>query len=193
MNKQQLFNAAHALTRETLSNYGTANYRATFGLCLKAIYNNEKEHETMEKTMTATEEFIGMTAEEQVNALTAMVWHEVKVHKAESDKSGNEKPNYFAWVKTEENAQEMVNEMYCLIFDLLDINDSENGEHLPLALILHKAAHKATAAIKKAEHRNINGFKSRSKRVTAENGESVTILEEYIQNAPKTDKIAENP
>lgn len=194
-NKQQLFTAAHALTRETLSKYGKADYHATFSLALKAIYNTIKtEEKTMEnKTMTATEEFISMTETEQVNALTAMVWHEVKVHKAESDKSGNEKPNYFDWIKTEEHAQQMVNEMYCLIFDILEVNDSENGEHLPLALVMHKAAHKATAAIKKAERRHINGFKSRSKRIKAENGESVTLLEEYIQNAPKTDKIAENP
>lgn len=190
MDKRQLFTTAHSMTKKAIAKWPTADYKATFATALKLIYKNEKGNDKM----TAYKEWNSKTAEEQINALTAMVWHEVKVHKAESDKDGNEKPNYFYWITETADAEQMVNEMFTLMPELLAANDSENGENLPLSLVLHKAAHKATRRIIKAERKHPNGKRvKRDKATDSDTGETITIEQYYYDNMEKADRIAPQP
>ena len=197
MTKHELFTAAHAMTRDALKRYGKADYRATFGLAVSIIY---KEGFTMTTTNTNTNTaraaWNAMSGEEQFNALIAMVWHEVRRHKAESNARGEFVYNCFAWIQTEDNALEVVSEAYCRMSAKLEAAErkaAENGTEAELSLVLHEAVHAAAHWIERAEKRNASALKTR--RIKAESEAEAARIEEYIVNnaAPIAEPIAPNP
>ena len=194
MTKHELFTAAHTLTRETLTRYGKADYRATFSISLKIIY---MEDITMTNTIkTARETWDAMNGTEQYNALIAMVWHEVRRHKAESNARGEYVYNCFAWIQNEDNAMEVVSEAYTRMNDKMEKAErkaAESGEAAELSLVLHEAVHAAAHWIERAEKRNASALKTR--RIKAESEAEAARVEEYIIDhaAPIAEPIAPNP
>lgn len=189
--------AAHELTRATLAKYGEADYRATFGLCLRAVWAAMPAAPAADgkpaAAQTARAEWEAMSGEEQAAAALAMVWYEVGKHKAAAKVVDGEivdAYNPFEWVVTEDNAREVVAEMFCRMDGKL-ARAEEKDPARPLALILHSAAHAAAVYIDRMERRNARALRIESG--TDKDGNE-TSREYIIDNAaPIAEPIAPSP
>lgn len=168
-----VMNRAHALTRATLAEYPTADYRATFRAALSLAW----------KDCTARAQWETMSGDEQYNALLRMVWYAKRRDSAACDRLGNERAPHMAWIESTDDARAVAHDAFCRMPRLLDRFDGEK----PLPLILYKAVAAAAQYIDRAEKRHANAIRT----TETDGGETVEYI---IDNAaPTAEHIAPNP
>lgn len=185
--KTVIFSRAHAMTRAIRAEYPAADYRATFAAALRIAYAEISENPRAQ--------WETMTGEEKQDALRATVCFCMNRDRAETDKRGNFRPNYFKWIACDDDICATVNEAYTRMNKAFEnaekaLADGRRDSLPTLRAIMANAARSAARFIAQAEMRHASALRIES--MTDESGNAV--MREYIKDSDSTaEPIAPNP
>lgn len=185
--KAVIFSRAHAMTRAIRAEFADADYRATFRAALRIAYAEISENPRAQ--------WETMTGEEKQDALRATVCFCMNRDRAETDKRGNFRPNYFKWISCEDDITATVNEAFIRMGKAFAnaekaVEDGRRDSLPTLRAIMANAARSAARFIAQAEMRHASALRIES--MTDEDGN--TIMREYIKDSDSTaEPIAPNP
>ena len=197
--KKSIMNRAHALTRAIRAEFPRADYRATFRAALAIAWSESRENAP---TTTATPapidpraEWASMDGETQHNALRGMVCYCMNRDRAETDRNGNFRPNYFNWIACADDITATADEAWARMGTAFAnaekaIADGKRDTMPTLRAIMANAARSAARYTARQEYRHANAIRYES--IANEDGEST--MREYIKDSDSTaEPIAPNP
>ena len=185
--KTVIFTRAHAMTRAIRAEYPTADYRATFRAALRIAYA-----EISENPRTQWE---AMTGDEKQDALRATVCFCMNRDRAETDRQGNFRPDYFKWISCDDDITATVNESFTRMGKAFEnaekaVTDGRRDSLPTLRAIMANAARSAARFIAQAEMRHASALRIES--MTGDDGKE--YMREYIKDSNSTaEPIAPNP
>lgn len=180
---------AHAMTRAIRAEYPAADYRATFRAALRIAWEEAR-------AVNPRAEWEAMTGEEKHDALRATVCFAMNRDRAETDKRGNFRPNYFRWISCDDDIEATVNEAYCRMpraFENAEkaTADGKRDSMPSIRAIMANAARSAARFIAQQEMRHASAL-----RIEAHTGaDGKEYLREYIKTDDDAtgEPIAPNP
>ena len=187
MKTRVIFTRAHALTRAALAEYPAADYRATFAAALRIAWEESR-------AVNPRAEWESMSGEEQYSALIRSVWYGVNRDRAECDRQGNPRPNYFEWIASEDDARACAHAAWLNMPAALDraedaVTTGKRDTVAPLRAVMMAACRNAARKTWRNEIKHNNALRIESIR----DNDGNEIKREYIKDAPTTEHIAPNP
>lgn len=181
-----IFTRAHALTRAAIAEFADADYRATFAAALRIAWADALNDPRAE--------WESMSGEEQYSALIRSVWYGVNRDRAECDRMGNPRPNYFEWVACEDDARACAHGGWLNMADALTraedaVTTGKRDSMPPLRAIMMAACRNAARKTWRNEIKHNHALRTEAIRDSDGN----EIKREYIKDAPTTEHIAPNP
>ena len=172
-----IMNAAHQMTRETITRYPSADYRVTLAAALRIAHA---------ETRTGAEKWRRMSGEEQRDALLRKAGKEYQRDGSRVGKSGN--PGYyFQWIdprNVADGLEAVTHEAWILMTDY--VNRAEYAEK-SLGWLLTAAVIRAAQSINRAERRNARALKTRAD----DDGTEAAYIIDHA--APIAEPIAPSP
>ena len=187
MKTTTIFTRAHAMTRAICAEFADADYRATFAAALRIAWADAQND-----PRAAWE---AMTGEAQNTALDRMVKWCMNRDSAETDASGNFRPNYFNWIACADDITATAHEAWLRMPDAFTnaeraVSMGKRDSMPSIRAIMANACRTAARYIARQEYRNARAIRIESK--TDEDGN--TYLREYIKDAQSiAEPIAPNP
>ena len=187
MKNRVIMSRAHALTRAALAEYPAADYRATFRAALRIAWEESR-------AVNPRAEWESMSGEEQYNALIRSVWYGVNRDRAECDRMGNYRPNYFEWIASEDDARACAHGAYIRMEDALSraeqsVIDGKRDTLPALRAVMVSACRNSARQTWRNEIKHNNALRIEAIR----DNDGNEIKREYIKDAPTTEHIAPNP
>jgi hypothetical protein len=181
---RDIMTRAHEMTRETRREYPAADYRATFAAALRIVWEQAKAEST-----TARAQWDALDGTEQHDRLLKMAYHRARRNAAETNARGEYRANRYAWAKTADDYESIVNDAWTRLPALLDKNDADESPR-PLNIILARACDRAAQYIDRQEKRHANALRT----TTATDSDGNETETQYIDDATATaERIAPNP
>lgn len=185
---------AHELTRATRAIFADADYRATFRAALAIAWSESRANAAPVNDPRA--EWDAMSGNAQADALTRMVKWCMNRDKAETDRNGNFRPNYFNWISCADDITATAHEAYTRIDAAFAnaekaIADGKRDSMPSIRAIMANAARSAARYIARQEYKHASALRIESK--TDEDGN--IYMREYIKtdDAATAEPIAPNP
>ena len=181
MENRVIMSRAHALTRAALAEFADADYRATFRAALRIAWEESR-------AVNPRAEWERMSGEEQYSALIRAVWYGVNRDRAECDRMGNYRPNYFEWIASEDDARACAHGAYIRMEDALtraeqSVIDGKRDTLPALRAVMVSACRNSARATWRNEIKHNNA----TKRVNAKdyndtNGTNYMEIDEFGRN-----------
>ena len=187
MENRVIMSRAHALTRAALAEFADADYRATFRAALRIAWEESR-------AVNPRAEWERMSGEEQYSALIRSVWYGVNRDRAECDRMGNPRPNYFEWIASDDDARACAHGAYIRMEDALSraeqsVIDGKRDTLPALRAVMMSACRNSARQTWRNEIKHNNALRIEAIR----DNDGNEIRREYIKDAPTTEHIAPNP
>ena len=202
-----IFAAAHATTRAICAQFADADYRATFAAALRECYAAARaaaDAETVSAESIAAAVMAGetpraqyerMPAAEQIAAIRRAVCYALNRDRAETDRRGNFRPNYFNWVSCDDDIDNIAYDAWTDYMPAAIARAEQRAAddiayRMPrLSALMVNAARNAARRIARAEIKHASALRYES--MTDEDGNA--YMREYIKDATTTERIAPAP